>query len=199
MIAGKVSETTYYQIERYREMYGGTRSQVVANAVHYYLNSVECVRCGALNPYNGVVCSVCGASIYSEEEIAARGEEGLNNDGSDLSEKLLKTFENKDDYAKYIIKKFLNEGYTPYFSLCRDRNENRRKYKIRLTFMKNDINVSPAERDLTVDFPGEDVYEFLKDMGEKSYSPVSNIIMNKMRMSELHQELMPSDKEESEE
>lgn len=193
-VALRMEDTLIYRLDKIAEEKGSNRSKIMIEAAEYYTKAIECIRCGALNPYNGVECSVCGASIYSEEEIAARGDKGLNQER--WQNILLKTFEDGDDYSKYLIKKFLNEGYTPIYSFSHDKNEKGRKYKIRLTFMKNDINVSPAEQNLTVDLSAEFLYNFLKEMGKEPYSPVSNIIMNKMRMSELRQELMPSNEEE---
>lgn len=71
LVAGKVSKQTYRDVETFREARCLSRSQVVADAINHYIHSKECINCGCLNHPDGKKCSVCGADLFSDEEITA--------------------------------------------------------------------------------------------------------------------------------
>ncbi|MDE2524816.1 MAG: ribbon-helix-helix protein, CopG family [Methanocorpusculum sp.] len=60
----KMPKSVVEEIDRYwRENNLASRSHFIEKAARAYLNVKICPRCGAANPANGVVCSVCGTDI----------------------------------------------------------------------------------------------------------------------------------------
>lgn len=79
------------KLDRIKNERGTNRTKEVVRAVEFLVSSITCPRCGALNPENGVQCSVCGTKLGVLDELIHNLQEMYDN-----------TIEKVDDIERWI-------------------------------------------------------------------------------------------------
>lgn len=67
------------KLDRIKNERGTNRTKEVVRAVEFLVSSITCPRCGALNPENGVQCSVCGTKLGVLDELIHNLQEMYDN------------------------------------------------------------------------------------------------------------------------
>lgn len=57
------------KLTEYASRIGVSRSKAIIKALEAFVESTECISCGAFNPKEGKMCSVCGEVLYTDYEI----------------------------------------------------------------------------------------------------------------------------------
>lgn len=140
----RISRNLADKLDKYKEKRGTNRSIEVTRAIEFFVNSLECPVCGAINNGNGVLCSCCGAKLINFKELYAEfieifvKTEKVSNEIIKMGDDYLDTL----DKIRWLVNKYDKDSdmaitslITPLFDYCIDSIHNTSR-KVRGLFEK---------------------------------------------------------------